>query len=282
MQLRSILCLAVTAALAVPSSAHHITKTLSYARGPEVLDSITFWNRPTNRGVPAYLLANGEHEHAYNLTDGSSIVVSDGLGNSQTAVVHAASFADVHHATIGEIVAALAPQVTIADIVEENGFFMISGLAGGLNATVGVAAGSGDLLTRLNVSAGVVEGEDDIPLVLSHYESGANPPNYAGHPYRIFASTTEGSSLIGGRQIPIRFDLTSRAVARIVQQGDLPGFTGILNGTEDARTAFRSAAIPALFGANPPAAIHFAYAIYSLDGAQVLFTSNRFTVNLVN
>lgn len=279
---RSILATAGAACLAAPAFAHHVTKTLSYARGPEVVESVTYFNRFDNRGVPAYLLANDEHFDSYALVDGTSIVIADGLGNTQTALVTAAMFPDIGHATIDEIVEALAPQVTIANVGEQNGFLLVEGLAGGSTGHVGVSAGAGNLLAQLNLPATTVVGEADIPLLLSHFEEGANPPDYAGHPYRIFASTTAGTSLIGGRQIPIRFDRTTRHVARLTQLGALPAFAGHLSATEDARAAFRAEAIPALFGANPPTQIYFAYAIYSMDGSQVLFTSNRFTVNLVN
>jgi hypothetical protein len=282
MKTRLILTLASATLATTPALAHHITQSLSYGRGPEVVATVPFFDRAQDQGVPAYLLGNDEFEGTFDLVDGSSIVVSDGLGHSQTAFVTAAQFPDIRHATAEQVLDALAPQVTIADLVEENGFLAIRGLVGGPGATIAVAPGAGNLFAHLDLPTAPAAGEADVPLLLSHFEAGANPPDYAGHPYRIFASTTEGTSLLGGHPMPIRFDSTTRAVARLAQHGALPAFAGRWNGTEDARAAFRAAAIPALFGANPPARIHFAYAIYSLDGAQVLFTSNRFTVEIVH
>lgn len=278
--LKMLAPLGAMALLSSIASAHHVPVGLSYVKGEEIVAEITLYKTTSSSGLPAYVLSIGEAEGTFGLHPGATFTVADGQGHLDTVVFDRSMFADISQATADEIVDAVEPQLTVAELREENGYFLLAGAAGGSTATLTLKDGVGSPLATLGIRSGIYVGAGQIALTLS--VPADTQLDLSGQSYTVFASTTAGSTDIGGKQVPFAFDATTAKVLRASAAGVLPGFLGTLDGNSDSAASIDPAVLDAMFPAGLPSKIELAYVVYATNLTTVDYVSNVFTIHIVN
>jgi hypothetical protein len=262
--------------------AHHIAVPLSHVSGPEIVQRVKLYHQPANEGVPAYAVASEEHDHEIALAHGDTFVVRDASGASETVVFDAADFVDISHATDAEVVAAIDAALTIADAESQNGFLLLHGIEGGVQAQLELEDGAGSPLAAMHLSSPAVVGAESVVMTLSipADEHGTDEADLAGLPYLLFASATEGSFEFAGETIPIGRDAVTGAFVRAIRDGALPAFFASLDADADARANLSLEQIETVLGGVVPTELRFAYVVFSADFTSVEFVSNAFVVDV--
>jgi hypothetical protein len=264
--------------------AHHVPVPLSHIAGTEILTSITMFLEPTNEGVPAYLVAEDEHEHEVELAHGDSFFVYDQTGKIEQVVFDQADFQDITQADPHEIVAAINKQLTIAEAKSDNSYFVLRGIVGGSDNRIAVRDFTGAPLEKLHLPEVVVFGNEDVVLTLSIPEPdpghGHPDDHLAGHPYFVMASSTDGSFVFKGEEVPIGRDATMLQFMRAMRSGVVEGFVGRLDDHQDAEATLPAGSIQKVLNGNVPDELYFAYVVFSMDMSSVEFVSNRFTIHV--
>jgi hypothetical protein len=264
--------------IATLALAHHVPVGLSHVAGTEILREVIFFTQTGNFGVPAYHIGANEapdHHDAVGITSGDSFTVMDQGGISQTIVLEAADFTDISTAVTEEVIDVINSKATLFQGVEHNGFVVLHGVQGGSSASLTVTDGSGSPLGKLGVLDGFALGGGDLELTLSIPDPNLN---LAGKPYIVLASTTPGSFSLQGKTVPIGRDPVFFQFFSAVQNGAVPGFKGVLNGTSDASATLTAAQFAAGFQGNFPDKMYFAYLVFD-PARQVAYVSNSFTVD---
>ena len=92
-------------------------------------------------------------------------------------------------------------------------------------------------------------------------------------------STRDSSIQLGEHVLPIGRDRTTRLGLRLVDTGALPSFQGHLDANADAVATFDTDYLDLMFD-TVPSEIYFAYIVFSMDGSEIEFVSNRFTLRV--
>lgn len=287
MKSRLYVSLTICTFVAGAALAHHLATPLSSQYGAEILTKITLFAKADNKGVPSYHV--GSDEHGFAIAPGASFSVSANGGAAQSVVFDTASFADPAEATPEEVAAAVNAQIDNAEMIVDNETLVLRGLHGGAAADLLLQDGAGGALAALGFAAASIAGSDDIHLVLSippkedHPEnSGGGGADLAHHPYFLIASTTAGSTNVGGHVIPLALDAFTHAVVRGTQFGLLPGFAGELDDNSDAAATFDTALLPLAFPGGLPDRVYFAYVVLNHELSDIEFVSNAFEVEIVD
>jgi len=272
--------LALLAGLAYSS---HVPVALSSIFGGDVLSSITYYASSGNLGVPAYVIGgeledDGDDEGGFALADGDTFSVANTDGVTETVTFSEADFADIGAATQDEVVAAIAAQLTIADVALDNGHIVVRGLEGGPSATLVLSDGTGAPLAALDLEAGVTNGASDIELTIS---VPAEIGDLSGKPYLLVASTTPGTIPVAGFEVPVAYDTTTAQVLRAAQLGLLDGFLGELDANNDALATFETDLLAPLFPNGLPTSLLFTYVVFDDELTGIEYVSNAFEVQIV-
>lgn len=264
---------------------HHICQPLSSTLGANVISEVPYATQSGAFGIPAHRLSNDEIDHSAVLSfqDGDSFSVADETGAVETIVLHAADFGDISNTDLDETLAVIDSKATLFSAFEDNGYAVFRGFAGGSNAKLQLADGQGSPLQQLLMQGGLVAGSSTVGLEVSVPGIACGHPTegqYAGYPYRVFASTTPGSFSFLGQTVPLGPDATTLLFEAIGQiPGALPGFSGTLDSNEDAAASLSGRVIRRVFGGQYPDKLYLSYVVMTPDLQQAVFASNVFTVD---
>lgn len=266
---------------------NHVDLPLTCSLCDNKLTEIVVHLRGSNLGVPAYVATMDEvsHETRFALADGEKFSVMDQDGLTEVVTFHASGFADLSQAAPAEVVAAMNGQLTLAQASLHNGNLLLRGVKGGALSTLTPDNVTGTPLDTLMIQAGeMMPGADHVGLALSIPAGDEPAPGaFAGLPYRVLVSATEGTTdLGGGLTLPIATDGLTRAFLRAAASGLVPTLVGALDSHSDASAEIPLDALQALLGSAPPAKLFMAFVVTSADGTQPLYVSNRFTATLVH
>jgi len=283
MKSRSILIVGAVLLAGATVFAHHIQVGLSSVFGTEILSEVVFHTASVKFGVAPHVLGTGDH--TVKLSAGhSSFAITDTNGNTQTIDIDGSAFANPAVVDLHEVVEQIEAQLTVAEVTITGNTLVFRGKDGGSTSTLTLADGPGAPLAALEVVPGLTSGADNIELSLSIPlpEENEDAPgeilDLAHHPYVVVLSTTEGSTGVGGFQIPVAFDAVTELGIRATNLGLLPGFFGQLDANSDALVTFDSDLLAKLFPAGLPAKLHFAYVVLDPAFSKIEFASNRFDV----
>lgn len=276
---------------ATASLAHHVDTPLSYIQGENILGEVTYYHGGPQQGFPGYILSTQEHHpHSrWAIPAGSSFSVVDEANVTQTVTFQATQFADMSAATMPEITSAINAQLTHSFAEAHNSFLHFRSAGGGVASTISVNDGASNPLSVLGVTPATTAGQEDLVLDLSipggghhHGEGkhgGGGQLDLAHHPYLVLMSTRDGSFQIGHHTVPIGRDRTTRLGMRLIKVGATPSFQGVLNHNSDAVATFDTSYLDLMYD-EMPSEIYFAFLVFSQDGNEIEFVSNRFTMHI--
>jgi hypothetical protein len=263
--------------------ANHVSTPLSYIAGPNVLSRVSYFEET---GIPPLAIGNGEFEEGEVLSfaPGDSFVIRSN-GHEETITFQAADFADFDSVTPEEALARIDAKSALAAASLDNFHSLFSGLQGGDESLLELIDGSGSPLLELKQSGGLYSGSRNIRMDISipsdhHGDGDAEHGGLENHPYLLLASTTDGSFLLRGEQVPIGLDATTaRFLFWSRFPNALPGFMGRLDDNEDSEALLRRNVMSFLLRNSPREELYFAFVVFSMDLRDVEFVSNRFTVD---
>jgi len=268
--------------------AHHVPVPLSFLAGAEILTSVVFDTSSGTFGVPPYQVG-GEvlPDHSQNILlsfqDGDSFSVKNEQGLVERIAVTSADFPDLGAVPMDQYLALISERSSILEAWETNNFVCLRGETGGVGSSFKLEDGQGAPLSQLTLGPGLRFGSNDLDLVVSipaddHGDEAATH-DFPGHPYLILASHTDGQFPLQGNTVPIGFDSTTRVFLQAALHGDAPGFLGLLDHDSDAAATLSAGAIQTAFGPSYPDAAYFAYVVLAPGTLNVVYVSNRFTVD---
>jgi len=273
-----------TLALAALAFAHHIPVALSYVAGAEILTNVDLRLSGESIGVPPYVVSNGELE-TVSIADGAQFSVVNGEGTTETVTFDAADFADMSAIPVEDVVAHVNSQLSVAMAEVDNSYFTLRGLGGGVASTLGLQDGVSNPLASLNLGETTVAGALNAHMAISvpgedhHHGEHDHQSDYAGFQYLLVASATQGEFVLpNGMSLPLALDAWTVEFLNATDAGMLPGFHGVLNETGDAEAILPTLLLPS---GSMPEKLYFAYLVVD-PTAGIVFTSNRFTINVID
>ncbi len=287
----------------VVAFANHVPVPLSSPFGEEIFTRVVFFDQADHEGVPAY--HRGSDEVDVNLVDGSTFELRDAAGATEQVVLH--DNAD-DHLDLDAIVASINGQITVGEAFVDNDTLGIRGLRGGAAESLELIDGFGEPLALLGFVGGTVSGEDDVRFTISlpgaHHHGGEGEEHehgddheeghegeghgggehtFAHHPYVMLLSTTEGEIAVNdGYVIPVGYDSTLANTLRAMGVGLLPTFTGHLDENEDAEVVLPRGVLHAMFPQGMPEELFATFVVLDEVEPTVWYTSNVFTIEIVD
>lgn len=252
-----------------------------------LLTDVILYLRGSNVGVPAHAhtMMPVDSEMMFALFPGDQFDVTNENGVTDTITIHAEDFSDVSNATIPEILTAVNSQLHVGTLSHVNGAFIVRGNKGGAAASLSLTNRTGAPVDTLLFMPGEVHfGANEVGLTISVPESADPTPNaYAGAPYKVFVSATDGAADIGnGITLPLAVDPWTRAFFDANRRGLISGFLGALDANENSAASADAGALHTILGDSPPPVLYMAFVVYDAAGTTPLYVSNRFTVTVVH